>query len=106
MSVLIGLNHLIQRMILLMSRKASTVSTPHSAITATATSVEINCCGYNSLLIHWVSSATDKTWTIQVLGAMTTGATFVEWITSAGASVYTTDVVVLCCVTGILISLR
>lgn len=79
-----------------------TVSTPHSAITATATSAEINCCGYNSLLIHWVSSATDKTWTIQVLGAMTTGATFVEWITSAGASnLYTTDVSGFFVVTGI-----
>jgi len=69
------------------------VTTAHSAITATATSSEIDCRGYNSLLIHWVSNATDKTWTIQILGAMASGATFVEWITSSGASnLYTTDI--------------
>ena len=63
------------------------------AKTATATSNVINCSGYNSLLVHWVSSATDKTWTIQVLGSTASNGTFVEWITSAGASnLYTTDI--------------
>lgn len=69
------------------------VTTAHNAITATATSAEISCVGFNALLIHWVSNASDKTWTIQIMGAMTTGGTFVEWITSAGASnLYTTDI--------------
>ena len=68
-------------------------TTAHSAITATATSAVINCSGYNSLLVHWVSSLTDKTWTIQVLGATTSDGTYVEWITSAGTSnLYTTDI--------------
>ena len=65
----------------------------HDEITANATSAEIDCRGYNSIIIHWESDKTNKTWTIQILGSATSGGSFVEWITSAGVSnLYTTDI--------------
>ena len=65
----------------------------HDEITTTATSTVVNCIGYNSLLIFWESSATDKTWTIQVLGSTSLTGTYVPWITSAGLdNTYTTDI--------------
>ncbi len=76
-----------------MTKGAVTVA--HSAITATATSAEIDCRGYNSLLVHWVSSATDKTWVISVTGAMGSGLTFVpllDKVTGLAASEITTDI--------------
>ena len=64
----------------------------HDAITATTTSAEIDCRGYNSLLVAWSSDATDKTWTIGLIGSMTSGGTFVAHLDAAGAAiVYTTD---------------
>ena len=71
------------------------ITTAHSAITATATSAEIDCRGYNSLLVHFVSDASDKTWTISVLGAMGSGLTFVPLLdkaTGLAASEITTDI--------------
>lgn len=71
------------------------VTTVHGAITATATSNEVDCRGYNSLLVHWISSATDKTWTISITGAMTSGATFVPLLdktTGLAVSEVTTDI--------------
>lgn len=71
------------------------VTTAHSAITATATSAEIDCRGFNSLLVHWVSSATDKTWVISVTGATDSGLTFVPLLdktTGLAASEITTDI--------------
>jgi len=71
------------------------ITTAHSAITDTATSAEIDCRGYNSLLVHFVSDANDKTWTISVLGAMGSGLTFVPLLdkaTGLAASEITTDI--------------
>lgn len=71
------------------------VTTAHSAIAATATSSEIDCRGFNSLIIHWVSDQTDKTWTISVEGAMGSGLTFVPLLdkaTGLAASEITTDI--------------
>lgn len=76
-----------------MSKGAVTVA--HSAITETATSAEIDCRGYNSLLVHFVSDASDKTWTISVLGAMGSGLTLVPLLdkaTGLAASEITTDI--------------
>lgn len=74
-------------------KSKGSVTTVHNGISASATSAEVDCRGFNSLLIHWVSDLTDKTWKLQILGAMGTGLTFVPWITSAGANnEYTTDV--------------
>jgi len=71
------------------------ITTAHSAITDTATSAEIDCRGFNSLLVHFVSDANDKTWTISVLGAMGSGLTFVPLLdkaTGLAASEITTDI--------------
>jgi hypothetical protein len=71
------------------------ITTAHSAITDTATSAEIDCRGFNSLLVHFVSDAIDKTWTISVLGAMGSGLTFVPLLdkaTGLAASEITTDI--------------
>ena len=71
------------------------ITTAHNAITATATSAEIDCRGFNSLLVHWVSNQTDKTWTISVLGAMGSGLTFVPLLdkaTGLAVSEITTDI--------------
>jgi len=71
------------------------ITTAHSAITDTATSAEIDCRGFNSLLVHFVSDAINKTWTISVLGAMGSGLTFVPLLdkaTGLAASEITTDI--------------
>jgi hypothetical protein len=71
------------------------VTTAHNAITATATSAEINCSGFNSLLVHWVSSATDKTWVLSITGATGSGLTFVPLLNTADGtamSSITTDI--------------
>ena len=71
------------------------VTTAHSAITGTATSAEIDCSGFNSVLVHWVSNQTDKTWVISVTGAMGSGLTFVPLLdktTGLAASEITTDI--------------
>ena len=71
------------------------VTTAHSAITGTATSEEIDCRGYNSLLVHFVSDMTDKTWTISITGAMGSSLTFVPLLdktTGLIASEITTDI--------------
>lgn len=76
-----------------MSKGAITIA--HNAITATATSAEIDCRGFNSLLVHWVSSATDKTWVISITGATGSGLTFVPLLdktTGLAASEITTDI--------------
>lgn len=71
------------------------VTTAHNAITGTATSTEVDCRGFNSLGVHFVSSATDKTWTISVQGATGSGLTFVPLLdktTGLAASEITTDI--------------
>lgn len=53
-----------------------TVTTAHNAIVVTTTSTEINCTGYNSLLVECaVSAITSGNWVVDVQGAMVTGGT-------------------------------
>lgn len=54
-----------------------TVTTAHSAITATATSVEIDCRGFNAISVECaVSAITSGNWAIEVTGCAITGGTF------------------------------
>lgn len=53
------------------------VTTAHAAITATATSAEIDCRGYNSVLLEITQSAAE-TWTFTVQGCMVSGGTFLD----------------------------
>ncbi len=88
------LSHLIDSIDVAKMSKGA-VTTVHSDITATATSAEVDCRGFNSLIVHWVSSATDKTWTISVTGATASGLTFVPLLdktTGLAASEITTDI--------------
>jgi len=53
------------------------VTTAHNAITATTTSTEVDCTGYNGLIVH--ATMTDwKKWEVKVVGSPTTGGTFVD----------------------------
>lgn len=52
--------------------------TAHDAISATATSEEISCVGYNAVLVYVTFSDTYN-WTFKVQGCLTTGGTFVDW---------------------------
>lgn len=53
------------------------VTTVHSAITATATSAEVDCTGFNGLLVHCVlSSITSGNWTVEVLNSPSAGGAF------------------------------
>lgn len=52
------------------------VTTAHAAITATATSAEIDCRGYNSLLVECaVSDITSGNWVVEVQGSAASGGT-------------------------------
>jgi len=55
------------------------VTTVHSAIADTATSDEVDCRGYNAVLIEVAISAEAKLWTFKVQGCMVSGGTFVDW---------------------------
>lgn len=92
--VILPLSHTIDSIDVAKQSKGA-VTTAHSAITATATSAEIDCRGFNSLLVHWVSNQTDKTWTISITGATISGLTFVPLLdktTGLAASEITTDI--------------
>jgi hypothetical protein len=55
------------------------IVTAHSAITATATSAEIDCRGVNSVRIEVETtkvSSSDKTWTPTITGSCVSGGTF------------------------------
>lgn len=52
------------------------VTTAHSAITETATSSEIDCSGYNALLVETIVTVAAKNWTVKVTGCLSTGGTF------------------------------
>jgi hypothetical protein len=52
------------------------VTTAHDAIEATATSAEIDCTGYNAVMV--IAEAVTETWKIDVQGAAGTGGTFVD----------------------------
>jgi len=51
------------------------VTTVHSAITATATSVIVDCTGYNALLVEFVISGAAN-WTVSLTGSLTRGGTY------------------------------
>jgi len=53
------------------------VVTAHNGITATATSDEVDCRGYNAVLVE-VSISAAKNWTFKVQGCMASGGTFVD----------------------------
>jgi hypothetical protein len=53
------------------------VTTAHNAITETATSAEIDCRGYNSVLLE-ISQSAAEAWTYTVQGCMVSGGTFVD----------------------------
>jgi hypothetical protein len=53
------------------------VTTAHSAITATALSAEVDCRGYNALLVEVAISGGANNWTFSLQGCMASGGTFV-----------------------------
>lgn len=53
------------------------VTTAHNAITATTTSTEVDCTGYNGLIVHATMTGS-KVWEVKVVGSPTTGGTFVD----------------------------
>lgn len=53
------------------------VVTAHSAITATATSSEIDCSGFNAVLVE-ASLSGAYNWTFKVQGCLQSGGTFVD----------------------------
>lgn len=52
------------------------VTTAHNAIDTTTTSAEIDCTGFNSIMVHATISDTYN-WTFSVTGSPTTGGSFV-----------------------------
>jgi hypothetical protein len=58
------------------------VVTAHNAITATATSAEIDCRGFNAVLVKADISAAHN-WTFKLQGCMASGATCVDWYEQA-----------------------
>ncbi len=65
------------------------IITAHNAITATATSNEIDCRGYNAVLIEVAISVAAKNWTFKVQGCMVSGGTFVDCYEQANTGVMT-----------------
>lgn len=53
------------------------VTTAHNAITATTTSTEVDCTGYNGLIVH-ATMTNSREWEVKVVGSPTTGGTFVD----------------------------
>jgi hypothetical protein len=68
-----------------MSKGAVTVA--HSVIADTATSSEIDCRGYNSLLVYVGPFTAAENWTFKVQGCMTSGGTFSDWYEQANTGV-------------------
>jgi hypothetical protein len=67
------------------------VTTAHNAIESTATSAEIDCTGYNGLIVH--ASMTDsKEWVVKVTGSPATGGTFIDCYDAATQMTLTSDV--------------
>lgn len=50
-------------------------TTALNAVTVTTTSAEINCQGYNALMLAYISSDPTKLWNVEVQGSFLTGAT-------------------------------
>ena len=60
-----------------MSKGGITVA--HNAITATATSLEIDCRGFNTISVECaVSAITSGNWLVEILGCAVSGGTFGE----------------------------
>jgi len=60
------------------SLKKGAVSTVHNAITGTALSAEIDCTGYNAILIEVAISVSVKNWTFSLQGCLASGGTCVQ----------------------------
>jgi len=60
------------------SLKKGTASTVHAAITGTALSAEIDCTGYNAVLVEVAISVAVKNWTFSIQGCLVSGGTFVD----------------------------
>lgn len=58
------------------------VTVAHSAISATATSAELDCRGHNAILIL-VEFSGAYNWTFKLQGSMVSGGTFVDWYEQA-----------------------
>lgn len=54
------------------------VTVAHNAITETATSAEIDCVGYNAIMLEVSISVAAKNWTFKVQGCMVSGGTFID----------------------------
>jgi hypothetical protein len=64
------------------------VTTAHNAIDATATSAEIDCRGFNGILVEASISAAFN-WTFKLQGCMVSGGTFVDWYEMANTGAMT-----------------
>ena len=53
------------------------VLTVHSSLTSTTTSAEVDCRGYNSILVQVTQTGTG-TWTYSIQGSLISGATFFD----------------------------
>jgi len=67
------------------------VTTAHNAITDTATSSEIDCSGYNALLVETIVTVAAKNWTVKVTGCLSTGGTFGDCYDGATLMSYQTN---------------
>jgi len=67
------------------------VTTAHDGITETATSTEIDCGGYNALLVETVVTVAAKNWTVKVTGSLSTGGTFGDCYEGATLMSYQTN---------------
>lgn len=67
------------------------VTTAHSAITDTATSSEVDCTGYNGLIVH-ATMSDSKEWVVKVTGCPATGGTFVDCYDAGTQMTLTSDV--------------
>jgi hypothetical protein len=65
------------------------VTTAHNAITEGATSAEIDCRGFNSILVEVAISVAAKLWTTKVQGCMVSGGTFIDCYEQANTGVMT-----------------
>lgn len=65
------------------------VTTVHSAIADTATSDEVDCRGYNAILVEAGVFSAAENWTFKVQGCMVSGGTFVDWYEMANTGIMT-----------------
>jgi|GEM_PF-4237149 len=60
------------------SANKGSVTTAHSEISDTATSAEIDCRGFNSLIVYAGPFTAAENWTFKIQGSMTSGGVFVD----------------------------